>query len=119
MDTPELFFRWFSLSGKALCHHAALDPSLTVFIAKNFGVGSVGVIRATIVNWLHSQEYIYRVPISQGLAKPYGLLQAQKNPPGFHLAGFQDFVSGSGDHQQRILVGWRSLNWLCNLLFNS
>jgi len=26
------------------------------------------------------------------------------------IAGFQDFVSGSGDHLQRILVGWRELN---------
>jgi len=36
--------------------------------------------------------------------------QTQKSPQGLRLAGFQDFVSGSGDHQQRILVGWRDLN---------
>lgn len=32
------------------------------------------------------------------------LSQTQKNPQNFRCAGFQDFVSGSGDHQQRILV---------------
>jgi len=39
-----------------------------------------------------------------------GTIGAQKSPPGLRRAGFQDFVSGSGDHQQRILVGWRELN---------
>ena len=41
-----------------------------------------------------------------------GKLQTQKSPQGLRLAGFQDFVSGSGDRQQRILVGWRELNLL-------
>ena len=30
--------------------------------------------------------------------------QVQKSPLGLRHAGFQDFISGSGDHQQRILV---------------
>lgn len=30
--------------------------------------------------------------------------QTQKSPQGLCRAGFQDFISGSGDHQQRILV---------------
>lgn len=33
-----------------------------------------------------------------------GKLQTQKSPQGLRRAGFQDFVSGSGDRQQRILV---------------
>ena len=36
--------------------------------------------------------------------------QTQKSPQGFHLAGSQDFDDGSGNHQPRILVGWRNLN---------
>jgi len=39
-------------------------------------------------------------------------LKTQKSPQGFHLAGSQDFDDGSGNHQPRILVGWRSLNLL-------
>jgi len=31
-------------------------------------------------------------------------LKIQKNPQGLHHAGSQDFISGSGDRQQRILV---------------
>ena len=31
-------------------------------------------------------------------------LKAQKSPQSFHLAGFQDFDDGSGNHQPRILV---------------
>jgi hypothetical protein len=54
-------------------------------------------------------------PIAAGSC---GTLQAQKSPQGLRCAGFQDFISGSGDRQQRIL-GWRSLNWLCNLLFKN
>lgn len=46
-----------------------------------------------------------------------GKLQAQKSPQGLRRAGFQDFVSGSGDRQQRILVGWRSLNIIINGMF--
>lgn len=30
--------------------------------------------------------------------------QAQKSPQGVCRAGFQDFISGSGDHRPRILV---------------
>jgi len=37
-------------------------------------------------------------------------VRTQKSPQGFHLAGFQDFDDGSGNHQPRILVGWRNLN---------
>jgi len=33
-----------------------------------------------------------------------GRSQTQKSPQGFHLAGFQDFDDGSGNHQPRILV---------------
>ena len=29
-------------------------------------------------------------------------LKAQKSPQSFHLAGFQDFDDGSGNHQPRI-----------------
>lgn len=61
---------------------------------------------------------VYEVPDKILQTSRY-TLQIQKSPPGFHLTGFQDFISGSGDHRQRILVGWRSLNLACNLLFNS
>lgn len=43
------------------------------------------------------------------LATLSGLLWTQKNPQSFHLAGFQDFDDGSGNHHPRILVGWRNL----------
>lgn len=32
------------------------------------------------------------------------MLQTQKSPQSFHLAGFQDFDDGSGNHHPRILV---------------
>lgn len=40
-------------------------------------------------------------------------LRAQKSPQGLCRAGFQDFYGWLWNHS------WRSLNWLCNLLFNS
>jgi len=44
-------------------------------------------------------------------------LKTQKSPQGFHLAGSQDFDDGSGNHQPRILVGWRNLNFYINFMF--
>lgn len=43
-------------------------------------------------------------------------VRTQKSPQGFHLAGSQDFDDGSGNHQPRILVGWRSLKAHCNYM---
>jgi len=46
----------------------------------------------------------------------FSRLQTQKSPQGFHLAGYQDFDDGSGNHQPRILVGWRNLSMLRNFM---
>ena len=43
-------------------------------------------------------------------------VRTQKSPQGFHLAGFQDFDDSSGNHQPRILVGWRNLFFILILL---
>lgn len=43
--------------------------------------------------------------------------KTQKSPQGLCRAGFQDFCGRLWNRRERILVGWRSLNWLCNLLF--
>jgi len=52
---------------------------------------------------LKGADFMSWLPTSQGK------LQAQKSPQSLRRASFQDFVSGSGDHQPRIL-GWRELN---------
>jgi len=44
-------------------------------------------------------------------------VRTQKSPQGFHLAGSQDFDEGSGNHQPRILVGWRSLNKVRKVMY--
>ena len=43
-------------------------------------------------------------------------VRTQKSPQGFHLAGSQDLDDGSGNHQPRILVGWRSLKKVLNFM---
>jgi len=43
-------------------------------------------------------------------------VRTQKSPQGFHLAGSQDFDDGFGNHQPRILVGWRNLKIFLNLM---
>ncbi len=74
--------------------HVSIAVSLDGYIARQNGT----IMRDTyIISWHQTSR---------------DKLRAQKSPQ-----GFQDFVSGSGDHQPRIL-GWRSLNWLCNSLFN-
>jgi len=51
---------------------------------------------------LHTQVYIFFVSLGGDVQRS----QTQKSPSGLRYAGFQDFILGSGDHQQRVLVGW-------------